>query len=95
MTTWMIEKGLVELGGLNSDILEVKKGLREGFVGSYDGDDFYFRSHNGDSVLRLLRDNPFLVNAFEKFIGFKHCSRKITSEEIVYEWNKLFYFEKG
>jgi len=91
----MIEKGLVELGGLNQDILEVKRDLEKGYVGSYDGDDFCFLSQNGDSVLRLLRDNPPLVNAFEKFVGFNHYSRKVTFDEIVYEWNRLSYFEKS
>lgn len=83
----MLKKGLVEVGGLESEILELERnGSEGGFVGEYDGDEFYYKSDRASPKLSLSRDNPVVLLAFKKYLKKEYGSRRISKNRIVYQW---------
>lgn len=92
----MFKKGLVEEGGLESEILELMRDrIRKGFVGEYDGDKFYYESDVGLAVLSLTRDNPVVLEAFQKYLRQGYSERRINGEIVVYRWKGEDYFKKS
>ena len=87
MIPGIIRKGLSELGGLEPKILNIERnGSDNGFVGCYDGDNFYFRIIDKNLILKLERDNPLVVKAFEEWQGYRFWRRNLKGKTTIYEW---------
>lgn len=85
---WMIEKGLIEVGGLEEEILEIERNGSEGcYFCKYDGDEFSLNLKKGFCVVVFSRDNPFLVDAFNKWIGYRYYFKVADKSKITYYWN--------
>ncbi len=87
MIPGIIKNGLVEIGGLEPEILEINRnGSKKGYIGNYDNYQFYIRRDAQGIFLILERDDPRIVDAFEKWQGYRFRKREVKIDTTTYEW---------